>query len=341
MTDPEPYRLRAILDGFARARVLVFGDAMLDEYWWGTVSRISPEAPVPVVEVDKTGHKPGGAANVALNIRALGGVPRLITVVGNDEGRTRLCDCLATEGVDTSGLLVDPGRPTTRKTRIVAQHQQVVRADVESTAEVGADLQAKLWDAFREHIDRCQGVIISDYGKGVITGDLLRRIIEHTRAAGKFVVVDPKDTHFFSYRGVTTLTPNHHEAGFVAGRRIRDEQSLREVGFDLLQRLTADSLLITRGEQGMALFEPPQELSHFPTRATQVFDVTGAGDTVISTVAMALAAGANMKEAAYISNFAAGIVIREIGTAQTSVHALGEAVFAAIQNESGHGCAKR
>ena len=330
MTDPEPQRLHAILDGFARAGVLVFGDAMLDEYWWGAVSRISPEAPVPVVEVEKTGCKPGGAANVALNIAALGGVPQLIAVVGDDEGRARLVDCLSAEGVDAGGLLVDPDRPTTRKTRILAHHQQVVRADVESTAEVSAAMQEKLWDAFCRRIDACRSVVISDYGKGVITADLLRRIIERTRAAGKFVVVDPKDTHFFSYREVTTLTPNHHEAGFIAGRRIRDEQTLKDVGFDLLRRLNADSLLITRGEQGMALFEPPDELTHFPTRATKVYDVTGAGDTVISTVAMALAAGAEMKEAAYISNFAAGIVIREIGTAQTTVNALGEAIFTTL-----------
>jgi D-beta-D-heptose 7-phosphate kinase/D-beta-D-heptose 1-phosphate adenosyltransferase len=170
-------------------------------------------------------------------------------------------------------------------------------------------------------------VVISDYGKGVITDSLLEKIITHARAAGKFVVVDPKDTHFFSYQSVTTLTPNHHEAGFVAGRRITDEHVLREVGFELLQRLAADSLLITRGKHGMSLFEPPDRLTHFPTRATKVFDVTGAGDTVISAVALSLAAGAELKEAAYVANFAAGLVIREVGTAQTTREALAEAIF--------------
>jgi len=329
MTAPEPQRLQSILASFCRKGILVFGDAMLDEYWWGTVSRISPEAPVPVVGVDTTGHKPGGAANVALNIATLGGIPYLISVTGDDRGRELLLSCLGEKNLDTSGLLIDAGRPTTRKTRIVAHHQQVVRADFESTAEINAEIQSRLWEVFLSRLQYCRGVIISDYGKGVITADLLKKIIAKARGEGKFVVVDPKDTHFFSYQGVTTLTPNHHEAGFVAGRRIADDACLREVGFDLLRRLEADSLLITRGEQGMALFEPPNELTHFPTRATKVFDVTGAGDTVISAVAIALAAGANMKEAAYLANFAAGLVIREVGTAQTTKAELAEAVFAA------------
>jgi D-beta-D-heptose 7-phosphate kinase/D-beta-D-heptose 1-phosphate adenosyltransferase len=335
MTMPEPQRLQSILESFDQKGVLVFGDAMLDEYWWGTVSRISPEAPVPVVGVDRTGHKPGGAANVALNIATLGASPHLISVTGDDRGRELLLNCLGEKNVNTSGLLIDSTRPTTRKTRIVAHSQQVVRADFESTDEINADVQARLWEVFTARLDYCRGVIISDYGKGVITGDLLQKIIKKTRAEGKFVVVDPKDTHFFSYLGVTTLTPNHHEAGFVAGRRITDDRCLREVGFDLLERLHADSLLITRGEKGMVLFEPPDVLTHFPTRATKVFDVTGAGDTVISAVAVALAAGADLKEAAYLANFAAGLVIREIGTAQTTRAALAKAVF--IAGEKGAG----
>jgi len=336
MTTPEPQRLRTILKSFEQSGILVLGDAMLDEYWWGSVSRISPEAPVPVVGVEKTGHKPGGAANVALNIARLDGNPHLVAVVGDDEGRERLVDCLAEKGLDAEGLLIDFQRPTTRKTRVIAHSQQVVRADFESTAEVGPEIQERLWEVFCARLDYCHGVIISDYGKGVICAGLLRRVIQKTRSEDKFVIVDPKDTHFFSYQGVTTLTPNHHEAGFVAGRRITSEQILREVGFELLGRLDSDSLLITRGEQGMVLFEPPDELTHFPTRATKVYDVTGAGDTVISTVGVALAAGANMKEAAYLSNFAAGLVVREIGTAQTTKAALAEAVFAGGGKESAH-----
>jgi rfaE bifunctional protein kinase chain/domain len=336
MTTPKPQRLREIIDRFDQCGILVFGDAMLDEYWWGSVSRISPEAPVPVVEIERSEQKPGGAANVALNVAALGGTPRLVAVVGNDRGRELLFGNLQEKGLDIDGLVVDPGRPTTRKTRIIGHHQQVVRADFESTVEVSPSVQAALWDMFTARLEHCQGVIISDYGKGVITSDLLCKIIEKTRAEGKFVVVDPKDTHFFSYQRATTLTPNHHEAGFVAGRRIRDEETLRQVGFDLLNRLQAESLLITRGEQGMALFEPPDVLTHFPTRATKVYDVTGAGDTVISAVSMALAADADMKEAAYLSNFAAGIVVREIGTAQTTRETLAEEVFSVYSREPGH-----
>jgi len=336
MTTPEPQRLRSIIDRFNSCGVLVFGDAMLDEYWWGNVSRISPEAPVPVVEIERSDQKPGGAANVALNVATLGGTPHLIAVVGDDRGRELLTDNLQDKGLDTTGLVVDSGRPTTRKTRIIGHNQQVVRADFESTAEISATVQAKLWEIFSDRLGQCQGVIISDYGKGVITTELLDKIIEKTRAEGKFVVVDPKDTHFFNYQRATTLTPNHHEAGFVAGRRIRDEETLREVGFDLLGRLHAESLLITRGEKGMALFEPPDVLTHFPTRATKVYDVTGAGDTVISAVSIALAAGADMKEAAYLSNFAAGIVVREIGTAQTSRETLAKEVFSVYTKESEH-----
>ncbi len=333
MTTPTRTRLQGLFDGFTQARVLIFGDAMLDEYWWGSVSRISPEAPVPVVNVDRTGHKPGGAANVALNVAELGGSPHLISLTGNDAGRELLVAALEQRDLTTSGLLIDTLRPTTRKTRIIAHSQQVVRADAESLDEVNGDSAARLYEIFSGKLEYCQGVIISDYGKGVITKDLVTRVINRAREQGKFVVVDPKDTHFFNYQGVTTLTPNHHEAGFVAGRRIVNDTVLREVGFELLERLQTDSLLITRGEQGMSLFEPDGEITHFPTRATQVFDVTGAGDTVISTVAMVLAAGGTIKEAAYIANFAAGLVIREIGTAQTTQAALSETVLAAVGNE--------
>ncbi len=336
MTTPQPTRLTDIFNSFAQADILVFGDAMLDEYWWGDVSRISPEAPVPVVEVEKTGNKPGGAANVALNIAALGGKPHLLSVVGEDDGRKRLLGCLKEKNIDTSALVVDPDRPTTRKTRIVASNQQVVRADFESVAEIDGPVQERLWQVFSDHLPACQGVLISDYGKGVITDKLLQKIIKTTREQNKFVAVDPKDTHFFSYQGVTTLTPNHHEAGFVAGRRIRNDEILREVGFDLRQRLNADSLLITRGAAGMSLFEADDELTHFPTQATKVFDVTGAGDTVISTVAVALAAGAELKEAAFIANFAAGLVVREIGTAQTTREMLEDAVLTSIEKEKEH-----
>ena len=320
--------IERLLTRFSDARIAVWGDVMLDEYWWGTVERISPEAPVPVVSVEKQGLKLGGAANVALNIKSLGGSASVVSVIGDDRAADGLMSLLGDHGLATDGLVTIPGRPTTVKTRIVAHHQQVVRADRETIEEIqGADAERVL-AAYRAAMEDADGVIISDYGKGVVSASLLKQVIEWARTHDRFVVVDPKDTHFFSYRQVTTLTPNHHEAGFVAGRRLRDQEAVRSVGFELLGRLEAESLLITLGERGMALFEPPSRLTMIPTVADQVFDVTGAGDTVIATVAMCLAAGGSMLEASYTANIAAGQVIREIGTAQTSAAAIRLAIAA-------------
>jgi D-beta-D-heptose 7-phosphate kinase/D-beta-D-heptose 1-phosphate adenosyltransferase len=211
---------------------------------------------------------------------------------------------------------------------VVAHSQQVVRADFESTADVSAETAAALVESCRNALADAAGVVISDYGKGVIGKRVMDQVAADARAAGKFIVVDPKDAHFSVYQRVTTLTPNHHEAGFMAGRRIRDEESLRAVGFGLLEQLQAGSLLITRGEHGMALFEPPGRLTLIPTVGTRVYDVTGAGDTVIAAVAVALAAGGTMLQAAYTANVAAGEVIKEIGTACTTVDAIREALAA-------------
>ena len=312
-------RIAQLLDRFAGSRVVVWGDLMVDEYWWGSVERISPEAPVPVVSVERQGMKLGGAANVALNLTALNGNAVLVGVIGSDRAGESLSGLLTESGMTADSLVVHATRPTTVKTRIIAHSQQVVRADVETTDEIDGDLADQLFERYVAAMEDAAGVIISDYGKGVVTKSLLERVIDWARAHDKFIVVDPKDAHFFNYRHVTTLTPNHHEAGFVAGRRLRDDATLKAVGFDLLQQLEAESLLITRGERGMALFEPNDKLTLIPTVAEEVFDVTGAGDTVIATVAMCLAAGGTMLEAAYTANVAAGQVIREIGTAQTTV----------------------
>ncbi len=317
-----------LIERFGDANVVVWGDVMLDEYWWGSVERISPEAPVPVVSVEKQGLKLGGAANVALNIKSLGGTARIVGVIGEDRAADGLTGLLGEHGLDTDGLVPIADRPTTVKTRIVAHHQQVVRADRETTEEIQGQHSDRVFAAYCAAMENAAGVIISDYGKGVVNGPLLERVIDWARSQDRFVVVDPKDTHFFSYRQVTTLTPNHHEAGFVAGRRLRDNDAVRSVGFELLKRLDAESLLITLGERGMALFEPPSKMTLIPTVADQVFDVTGAGDTVIATVAMCLAAGGSMLEAAYTANIAAGQVIREIGTAQTTAAAIRKAIAA-------------
>jgi D-beta-D-heptose 7-phosphate kinase/D-beta-D-heptose 1-phosphate adenosyltransferase len=317
-----------LLPRFSGARIVVVGDIMLDEYWFGTVDRISPEAPVPVVAVQQQENKLGGAANVAQNISSLGGEVVTVGVIGEDRAGRIVQSRMSEQGMSLGGLMIESQRPTTVKTRILAHSQQVVRADFETTTGLDAEPLARLvrqcFDALRD----ANGLVISDYGKGVIQPPLLDEIVPAARAQGKFVIVDPKDTHFNSYRRVTTLTPNHHEAGFVAGRRIRDDESLRAVGFELLNRLEVDSLLITLGEKGMALFEPKSAVTRIPTVAKTVYDVTGAGDTVIAAVAMALAAGGTMLQAAYIANVAAGEVIKQVGTAQTTVDAIRDALDA-------------
>ncbi|MBI3872000.1 MAG: D-glycero-beta-D-manno-heptose-7-phosphate kinase [candidate division Zixibacteria bacterium] len=326
-SGPAHLGIERLLERFAGRPIVVLGDVMLDEYWWGSVERISPEAPVPIVAVDAKEAKLGGAANVAQNIRSLGGQVTTIGLIGDDQAGERVRAQFVRQGLDTSGLQVDHTRPTTVKTRIVAHHQQVVRADFEATGEAAPETTETLVVACRAALEAgAAGLVISDYGKGVITRSLLEAIIGAARERGKFIVVDPKDTHFSAYRRVTLLTPNHHEAGFVAGRKIRDETTLRAVGFDLLSQLEADSLLITRGEKGMALFEADGRMTSIPTVARHVYDVTGAGDTVVAAIAMCLAAGGNMLQAAYTANVAAGEVIKEVGTAQTTPGAIREAL---------------
>lgn len=301
-------------------RILILGDVMLDEYIWGNVSRISPEAPVPVVEVMDESVKLGGAANVALNVKTLGDPPLLVSIVGNDRNGERLKELLSNSGISNQGIFVDENRRTTAKTRIIAHSQQVVRADRENTEELSSDMTSRLLDFIKQKIsqDKISALLISDYGKGVISLELLNQVISLAKENDIFISVDPKETHFMNYRRVSIITPNHSEAGFAYGKRIKDEKSLEEVGWGLLEKLEAEALLITRGEKGMSLFEKNRSLTNFPTMAKEVYDVTGAGDTVISTLTCAYSAGANLKEAALISNHAAGIVVGELGTAQVT-----------------------
>jgi D-beta-D-heptose 7-phosphate kinase/D-beta-D-heptose 1-phosphate adenosyltransferase len=315
MNPITPERIREIVDGIASASVMVIGDVMLDRYVWGLVSRISPEAPVPVVDVHDETSRLGGAANVATNVISLGGRCRLVGVVGDDAVGRDLADRAGLLGVAVGGLVVDAGRPTTVKTRVIAHNQQVVRTDKESRDEVEGGARDKLLSAAMEGLSECDAIIVSDYGKGVINRDLLEKLIPATRAAGKIITVDPKETHFRNYKRVSLITPNQFEAGGAMGRRIDGEKSLLEVGWEIMKLLQSDALLITRGADGMSLFEKDGSFSHFPTAARKVYDVTGAGDTVISAFTLSLCAGATMAEAAHLANHAAGIVIREVGTA--------------------------
>ncbi|MCJ7498183.1 MAG: D-glycero-beta-D-manno-heptose-7-phosphate kinase [candidate division Zixibacteria bacterium] len=313
-------RLEQIFSNFGGHKILILGDLMLDEYIWGSVSRISPEAPVPVVEIMEESLKLGGAANVALNVKALENVPLLVGVVGRDRNGERLKEILAKSGISSQGVFIDEDRQTTVKTRIIAHSQQVVRADRENTDELSADMTFKLMDFIKKNIieEKISALLISDYGKGVISLNLLNEVINFAKENKIFISVDPKETHFMNYKNVSLITPNHNEAGFAYGKRIKDEISLEEVGWGLLERLETEALLITRGERGMSLFEKTRKLTHFPTVAKKVYDVTGAGDTVISAFTCAFAAGASLKESALISNHAAGIVVGELGTAQVT-----------------------
>lgn len=320
-----PSRSLAILDRIAGLRLAVVGDAMLDRFLWGEVERISPEAPVPVVRLRRETDKLGGAANVAANIRALGADVALVAVAGAGATARRLASLLGEAGIPDDGLLRLPGRRTTLKTRIIAHSQQVVRADVESDEPLGegtlADLAARV-----RRLGPFDGIVLSDYGKGVLADALLREVLDDGAAAGVPVVVDPKRGDYTQYRGCASLTPNQREAGQATGRAIADLAGLRLAGSELLARTDAACVLITRGEHGMALFERGGAEHHLPTEAREVFDVTGAGDTVIAVYTAALAAGATYLDAANLANHAAGLAVRELGTATITADQIREAV---------------
>lgn len=319
-------RLTEIFSRLNRGSVLVYGDVMIDQYFWGKVDRISPEAPVPVVRVETETLQLGGAANVARNIAALGCQVELVGLVGDDENATRLEYLLEREGIRHYKLIRDQKRPTTVKTRIIAHNQQVVRADRESSSEIDGYTENQFFSHIEQRLADIDCLLLSDYGKGVITRTLLDRITESARSRGKVIAVDPKETHFRNYRQVSVITPNEHEASFAAGIRIRDDDSLKQAGWKLLKELELDSILITLGPRGMALFEKEGHFHHLPTVAQKVFDVTGAGDTVIATMTAMMAAQASKLEAAFIANQAAGIVVGYVGTACVAQQDLLEAI---------------
>ncbi len=317
-------RFNQIFSQWGKHKILILGDVMLDEYLWGNVSRISPEAPVPVVEILDESIKLGGAANVALNIKALGDEPILVGVIGNEKNGERMKETLNAAQISHEGIFTDETRQTTIKTRIIAHSQQVVRADRENSQEISLELTERIIDFIKKKMGEVSALIISDYGKGMITLSLLSELIDLCRKNHIFLAVDPKETHFLNYKRVSLITPNHNEAAFAYGKKIKDENILEEVGWGLMDKLETEAMLITRGELGMSLFQRNRSLTHFPARAKKVYDVTGAGDTVISTFTCAFAAKASFKEAALISNHAAGLVIGEIGTAQVTKNQLTE-----------------
>ncbi len=311
-------RLIEAVRKFRSKRILVIGDMMLDRFIWGAVSRISPEAPVPVVEIKTETVCLGGAANVAVNIRSLGGCPMPFGVIGDDVEGLRMQSEFRSMGAPIRGLIVDRSRTTSVKTRIVAHHQQVCRTDREDRSPIAGAIQRKLGDCYRSALERADAVIVSDYAKGLVTPSLLRDILPLAKSARKIVCIDPKMKDLARYRPATVITPNTLEAEHASGIPITNNRELMRAGRKILQQTHAEYLLITRGEAGMALFEGGSRVTHIPTVAREVFDVTGAGDTVISTLTLGLASGLSILESAVLSNIAAGIVVGKLGTASTT-----------------------
>ena len=309
-------RLAAVVRRFPRTRLLVIGDLMLDQFIWGRVSRISPEAPVPIVQVTGESVHLGGAANVAANVRALGGTASLVGVVGADAHGRRLVRELGSIGVGVDGVVRAAGFATIRKIRILAHQQQVVRLDRESGRLGGSPARQVVVRALRQ-LDAVDGVVVSDYNKGVITPALLGELAERCRSK-PMLFIDPKKENFAHYAGATLVKPNLEAAALASGIDIVDERSLARAGQTLLERWRCEAVLMSRGEEGMTLFRRGRAMEHFPTAAREVFDVTGAGDTVLASAALALAAGASFEDAAVLANRTAGIVVGKLGTATAS-----------------------
>jgi D-beta-D-heptose 7-phosphate kinase/D-beta-D-heptose 1-phosphate adenosyltransferase len=308
-------RAAAIADRFPRVSALVVGDLMLDQFIVGRVDRISPEAPVPVVEYDHDEYRVGGAGNVAANARALGARVELVALVGADAAGRRLADELRARDIGCGGLVSDPARPTTTKQRIVTtRNQQVARVDYELDTEAAGEIEAALVAAIDRLLPATGVVVVSDYLKGSVTRGLVSHVVAAAGRCGIPVLVDPKIPHLDYYRGATIVTPNHHEAQTATHLRIRTDDDARRAGRVFIERARCGQVLITRGEHGMSLVTPDAE-AHFPAVAREVADVTGAGDTVIATLALAMAAGADAAASAQLANHAAGIVVGHFGPA--------------------------
>jgi D-beta-D-heptose 7-phosphate kinase/D-beta-D-heptose 1-phosphate adenosyltransferase len=315
-----------IIAGFSKSGVLVIGDVMVDHFIWGKVSRISPEAPVPVVDVQKDSILLGGCANVLNSIYAMGGKVYVTGIIGADDIGQGLINELRSRKIDTAGIVMEKGRPTTLKTRVVAHGQQVVRFDQESRKPIPKGSTQKILEYVKSLRNKIGAIVVSDYSKGVISKELIEGIKSIVKDSNIFICLDPKRSDFSVYQGVHVITPNHHEAQRAAGMEINNSDDLMLLGEKLLNKFDFKALLVTRGEEGMSLFEKRRKISHtyFPAQAKEIYDVTGAGDTVIGVLALALAASASLKEATCLANHAAGIVVGKVGTATVSQEELKE-----------------
>lgn len=309
-------KLKSIFKSSKGRKIAIIGDVMLDKYVYGTISRISPEAPVPVVDIDKTEFRLGGAANVANNIKALEAEPVLIGVIGNDYDSKHYLDVMRALGLSTVGIIKDNSRPTTAKTRVIAHSQHVLRVDSEIKDDINTSTGKKIIDYLNRNIRSFAAVILQDYNKGVLTSGMISKIISIAKKYNKPVYVDPKFHNFFEYRDVTVFKPNRKETADILAMKIDGEESVKEAGRKLIDKLNCEFLVLTRGEKGMMLFDKEKNktvILNIPTKARKVADVSGAGDTVISTIAVMLAGGANIIEAVMLANQAAGIVCEEVG----------------------------
>lgn len=294
-------------------KILVVGDIMLDQYYWGSVKRISPEAPVPVVDIRNESIRLGGAGNVITNILGLGAIPIIIGVVGEDHYAGKCFGLLEELKISQQGLITDSTRPTTVKTRIIADNQHIVRADKESVDFISKSIEEKIIWVFEQLIGEVNAVIIQDYNKGLIGESLIKILCGKAHAKNKIITVDPKFGNFFAYKNVTVFKPNHREVEIALNQQLVTNHDIERAGKELMERLAAQNILMTHGAKGMTLIENSGIISRVPTRAKEVADVSGAGDTVISTLTTYMAAGATVPEAATLANYAAGIVCGEVG----------------------------
>jgi rfaE bifunctional protein kinase chain/domain len=327
MVDISKKRLTELKKSFDGKRIAVIGDMMLDGYFWGDVKRISPEAPVPVLEVEEEFFRFGGAANVAFNILTLGGIPLPIGVIGYDNYGTIFSSLLKEKNIANDGIIIDEERPTTTKTRVIANSQHVVRIDKESKSYINGKIQKKLTSHLESILGKIDGIILQDYNKGILTPSLISKIISLSNKKNILVTVDPKFDNFFEYKNVTVFKPNRKETESVLGTRIKTDSDITSAGKELLHKLNAKYVLLTLGEGGIAVFEKGEKEKRMPTKARKVADVSGAGDTVISTLTIGLAAGADIYEASFLANYAAGVVCGEVGIVPIEKEKLFEAVL--------------
>ncbi len=307
--------LAAHVEALARARVLCVGDLMLDRYVYGEVERISPEAPIPVFRIGSEAAMLGGAGNAVRNLVALGAQASVIAVIGDDAAGSEVASLLDAEERVSSRLLVEPGRKTTTKTRFVAAHQQMLRADAESDGPLPEALAAEVVRRARDALSDCAVVVLSDYGKGVLTPEVIRGIVEAARAKARPVIVDPKGTDYARYRGASLIAPNRRELGEATGKAVDGDEAIAAAARGLVRACGVEGVLVTRSEQGMTLVMSDGPARHLPAEAREVFDVSGAGDTVVATLAAARAAGLSWEDAARLANVAAGVVVAKTGTA--------------------------